>query len=89
MSFNLRALLEEMIQKEASDLHITTGERPKTVLTDSLAEVTIDDIIAAGVDSADSDAFRSVFFATKPVDDEYYDLIRDICEKTNATQCQS
>ena len=29
MSFNLRALLEEMIEKEASDLHITTGERPK------------------------------------------------------------
>ncbi|MBA3343866.1 MAG: type IV pilus twitching motility protein PilT [Gemmatimonadales bacterium] len=26
---NLRALLEEMIQKEASDLHITAGERPK------------------------------------------------------------
>ncbi|MGI9039501.1 MAG: type IV pilus twitching motility protein PilT [Gemmatimonadales bacterium] len=29
MSLNLRALLEEMIQKEASDLHITAGERPK------------------------------------------------------------
>ncbi len=29
MSFNLRALLEEMIEKEASDLHITAGERPK------------------------------------------------------------
>ncbi len=28
-SFNLRALLEEMIEKEASDLHITAGERPK------------------------------------------------------------
>ena len=31
MSFNLRALLEEMIEKEASDLHITTGERPSCV----------------------------------------------------------
>ena len=29
MSFNLRALLEEMIEKEASDLHISSGERPK------------------------------------------------------------
>ena len=29
MSVNLRALLEEMIEKEASDLHITAGERPK------------------------------------------------------------
>ena len=29
MSFNLRALLEEMIDKEASDLHVTAGECPK------------------------------------------------------------
>ncbi len=29
MTLNLRALLEEMIEKEASDLHITAGERPK------------------------------------------------------------
>ncbi|REJ07832.1 phosphate/phosphite/phosphonate ABC transporter substrate-binding protein [Microbacterium bovistercoris] len=60
----------------------------KKTLTDALSEVTIDDIIAAGVTSADSDAFRTVFYATKPVDDAYYDLIRDICKKTNATQCQ-
>ncbi len=60
----------------------------KDQLVDILGEVTIDDIIASGVDSADSDGFRSVFYATKPVDDAYYDLIRDICEATNATQCQ-
>ena len=29
MTFNLRALLEEMIQKSASDLHITAAEKPK------------------------------------------------------------
>lgn len=29
MSLNLRALLEEMIERGASDLHITAGERPK------------------------------------------------------------
>ncbi|HET9295230.1 MAG TPA: ATPase, T2SS/T4P/T4SS family, partial [Gemmatimonadales bacterium] len=29
MTINLRALLEEMIEKEASDLHITAGESPK------------------------------------------------------------
>jgi len=29
MSVNLRALLEEMIEREASDLHITAGECPK------------------------------------------------------------
>ncbi|WP_127791792.1 phosphate/phosphite/phosphonate ABC transporter substrate-binding protein [Agromyces sp. LHK192] len=60
----------------------------KSQLTDILAEVTIDQIIESGVESADSDGFRSVFFATKPVDDEYYDLIRDICAEINATQCQ-
>ncbi|MEV4775828.1 phosphate/phosphite/phosphonate ABC transporter substrate-binding protein [Microbacterium sp. LWH12-1.2] len=57
-------------------------------LVDGLAEVTIHDIIAAGIDSADSDSFRSVFYATKPVDDKYYDLIRDICKETEAEQCQ-
>jgi len=60
----------------------------KQQLRDILSEVTIDDIIAAGVASADSEGFRSVFYETKPVDDAYYDTIRDICEKTNATQCQ-
>lgn len=60
----------------------------KAQLRDILSEVTIDEIIAAGVESADSDGFRSVFFQTKPVDDAYYDLIRDICAETNATQCQ-
>ena len=57
-------------------------------LIDGLSEITIDDIIAAGIDSADTDSFRSVFFATKPVDDAYYDLIRDICKETDAEQCQ-
>ncbi|MDF2776110.1 MAG: twitching motility protein, partial [Geminicoccaceae bacterium] len=28
-SVNLRALLEEMIERDASDLHITAGERAK------------------------------------------------------------
>jgi phosphonate transport system substrate-binding protein len=60
----------------------------KTQLTDILGEVSIDDIIADGIDGADSDGFRSVFYATSPVDDAYYDTIRDICTKTNATQCQ-
>ena len=60
----------------------------KGTLTEALSEVTIDEIIDAGIESADSDAFRSVFYATSPVDDAYYDLIRDICAETNATQCQ-
>ncbi|GGE92427.1 phosphate/phosphite/phosphonate ABC transporter substrate-binding protein [Mycetocola zhadangensis] len=57
-------------------------------LTTLLGQVTIDEIIAAGIDSADSDAFRNTFFATEPVDDAYYDTIRDICETTKATQCE-
>ena len=61
----------------------------KTQLTELLAEVTIDEIIDSGVTSADSDGFRSVFYETKPVDDAYYDVIRDICKKTNASQCQA
>ena len=60
----------------------------KSSLEDTLGEVTIDQIIEAGITSADSDGFRSVFYETKPVDDAYYDTIRDICTKTNATQCQ-
>ncbi|WP_028707327.1 phosphate/phosphite/phosphonate ABC transporter substrate-binding protein [Propionicicella superfundia] len=57
-------------------------------LKDVLQQVTIDDIIAAGVSGADTEAFRKVFYATSPVDDAYYDTIRSICEKTQAKQCQ-
>ncbi|MCJ0702404.1 phosphate/phosphite/phosphonate ABC transporter substrate-binding protein [Frigoribacterium faeni] len=61
----------------------------KAQLEEILANVSADDMVAAGIDGADSDGFRSVFFETTPVDDAYYDEIRDICEKTNATQCQA
>jgi phosphonate transport system substrate-binding protein len=66
----------------------TLPDEVSTKLVDGLSEITIDDIIAAGIDSADTDSFRSVFYATKPVDDAYYDLIRDICKETEAEQCQ-
>ncbi|MFJ4222891.1 phosphate/phosphite/phosphonate ABC transporter substrate-binding protein [Microbacterium sp. NPDC089695] len=59
------------------------------VLIDGLGEITVDDIIAAGIDSADSESFRNVFHATEPVDDAYYDLIRDICAETEAEQCKA
>ncbi|MFC5931332.1 phosphate/phosphite/phosphonate ABC transporter substrate-binding protein [Cryobacterium melibiosiphilum] len=61
----------------------------KTQLTELLGEVTVDDIIAAGIEGADSESFRMVFLATEPVDDAYYDTIRDICVKTEAAQCES
>ncbi|MBF4600610.1 phosphate/phosphite/phosphonate ABC transporter substrate-binding protein [Frigoribacterium sp. VKM Ac-1396] len=61
----------------------------KAQLKDILSNVTADQIAAAGIEGADSDGFRAVFFQTTPVDDAYYDQIRDICEKTDASQCQA
>jgi phosphonate transport system substrate-binding protein len=57
-------------------------------LKEILSRVTVDDIVAAGVTSANSAAFRQVFYATSPVDDTYYNTIRSICEKTQAKQCK-
>jgi twitching motility protein PilT len=45
MSFNLRALLEEMIEKEASDLHITTGERPKLRIDGDMADSSVTEVL--------------------------------------------
>ncbi len=45
MSFNLRALLEEMIEKEASDLHITTGERPKLRVDGDIADSSVTEVL--------------------------------------------
>jgi twitching motility protein PilT len=45
MSFNLRALLEEMIEKEASDLHITTGERPKLRIDGDITDSSVAEVL--------------------------------------------
>jgi len=45
MSFNLRALLEEMIEKEASDLHISTGERPKLRIDGEMADSSVTEVL--------------------------------------------
>ena len=45
MSFNLRALLEEMIEKEASDLHITTGERPKLRIDGDIVDSSVSEVL--------------------------------------------
>jgi len=87
-SDKVEVIAETMVPGAPIVVSDTLPEELRTQLADILGEVTIDDIIAAGIDSADTDAFRSVFFATSPVDDAYYDTIRDICEKTNAEQCQ-
>ncbi|WP_291278327.1 phosphate/phosphite/phosphonate ABC transporter substrate-binding protein [Galactobacter sp.] len=59
----------------------------KDQLTDLLKEVTADEIVDSGVKSADTDAFRQVFYGTSPVDDAYYDEIRTLCKETKAEQC--
>lgn len=45
MSFNLRAMLEEMIEKEASDLHITAGECPKLRIDGEITSGTTLDVL--------------------------------------------
>lgn len=87
-SDKVEVIAETMVPGAPIVVSDTLPEELKTQLTEILGEVTIDQIIESGVESADSDAFRSVFFATLPVDDAYYDTIRDICEKTEAEQCQ-
>jgi twitching motility protein PilT len=42
---NLRALLEEMIKRGASDLHITAGERPKLRVDGEITNATIDYVL--------------------------------------------
>jgi twitching motility protein PilT len=39
---NLRSLLEEMIERDASDLHITAGERPKLRIDGDITDSTVD-----------------------------------------------
>ncbi|HXI35234.1 MAG TPA: type IV pilus twitching motility protein PilT [Gemmatimonadales bacterium] len=43
MPVNLRALLEEMIEKDASDLHIVAGERPKLRVDGDIISATSDE----------------------------------------------
>jgi len=42
---NLRQLLEEMIERDASDLHITAGERPKLRIDGDITNASIDHVL--------------------------------------------
>src|SRR5947208_10308991 len=44
-SLNLRVLLEEMIERNASDLHITAGERPKVRIDGDITNANIDIVL--------------------------------------------
>jgi len=58
-------------------------------LVDNLSETTMADMIAAGVVVADEDAAKEWFAGTKPIDDAYYDQIRDLCEELPSVEaCQ-
>ena len=45
MTVNLRALLEEMIEKEASDLHITAGERAKLRVDGDITSASAEEVL--------------------------------------------
>jgi twitching motility protein PilT len=44
-TLSLRVLLEEMLQRDASDLHLTVGERPKIRVDGSLVDSSVDTIL--------------------------------------------
>ena len=43
---NLRVLLEEMIERDASDLHITAGERPKMRIDGEIANSNLEVVMS-------------------------------------------
>jgi len=45
MSLDLRALLEEMIERDASDLHLTSGERPKLRIDGDITDSNVDTVL--------------------------------------------
>jgi twitching motility protein PilT len=45
MTVNLRALLEEMIEKDASDLHLVAGERPKLRIDGDIVNASSDEVM--------------------------------------------
>ena len=45
MPVNLRALLEEMIEKDASDLHLVAGERPKIRVDGDIVNASSDEVM--------------------------------------------
>jgi len=84
----LKVVAKSMVPGEPVVLADGLPAELKTKLIEGLKSVTIDQIRAAGIPGADSDGFKAVFHALSPVDDRYYDQIRDICKTTHAPQCQ-
>jgi phosphonate transport system substrate-binding protein len=83
----LKVIAKAMVPGEPVVVSDALPAELKHKLMDGLKGLTIDQIRAAGIPGADSDAFKAVFHALSPVDDKYYDQIRDICKATRAPQC--
>jgi twitching motility protein PilT len=46
MTLNLRSLLEEMLSRDASDLHLTAGERPKLRVDGDIVDASVDQVMS-------------------------------------------
>jgi len=46
MSLNLRAMLEEMLSRDASDLHLSAGERPKLRIDGEITNASVDHVLS-------------------------------------------
>ena len=46
MTLNLRSMLEEMLARDASDLHLSAGERPKLRVDGEMADTSIDQVLS-------------------------------------------
>jgi phosphonate transport system substrate-binding protein len=84
----LKVIAKVMVPGEPVVVSDALPAELKQKLIAGLKNATIEQIRAAGIPGADSDAFKAVFHAMSPVDDKYYDQIRDICKATRAPQCQ-
>jgi phosphonate transport system substrate-binding protein len=84
----LKVIAKTMVPGEPMTVSDALPAEIKKKLIDGLQHATIDQMRAAGIPGVDSDAFKAVFHEMTPVDDKYYDQIREICKTTHAPQCQ-
>lgn len=84
----LKVIARAMVPGEPVVLSDGLPAELKNKIIDGMKSVTVEQIRAAGITGADGQAFKAVFHALVPVDDKYYDQIRDICKTTHAPQCQ-
>jgi phosphonate transport system substrate-binding protein len=58
----------------------------QNTIREALVGISVDDIRSAGIDTPDG--FLAQFWSSVAIDDSYYDGVRDVCELTQAPQCQ-